>query len=171
MDFSKVDLSRVVSAGVGPIIVISACGLLSSTFYNRMTNVISRLRAFQRERLAEQLLLDKETDDTARNRRREMLDVLGEQSESLVRRVRLIRRTLFCLLATIASLVLCSLSLGLSVILGNPLLILAIAFFVLGLGLLLGAIAFAMLDLKMAMDPVVLETTFVTKRVRRGEGI
>src|SRR5206468_2569388 len=36
---SAIELSKVISAGVGPIIVISACGLLCSTFYNRITNV------------------------------------------------------------------------------------------------------------------------------------
>src|SRR5437763_16038474 len=108
------DLSKVVSAGVGPIIVISACGLLCSTFYNRMTNVITRLRAFQRERLAEQANLDRETDPAMRLKRQELLGVLSSQSESLVRRVRYIRRTLFCLLLTISSLIFCSLALGLS---------------------------------------------------------
>ena len=171
MDLSKVDLSRVVSAGVGPIIVISACGLLCSTFYNRMTNVVGRLRAFQRERLAEQVLLEKETDVAMRGRRCEMLDILGQQTDSLVRRVRLIRWTLFCLLWTIALLVLCSLSLGLSVMWGRIPLILAIVFFALGLGTLLGAVGFAMLDLKLAMDPVVLETSYVTRRVRRVDKI
>ena len=171
MDISKVDLSRVVSAGVGPIIVISACGLLSSTFYNRMTNVVSRLRAFQRERLAEQNLLEKETDDALRARRCEMLDLLGQQTESLVKRVRLIRRTLFCLLSTIASLVLCSLSLGLAAVWGIVPMLFAIGFFVIGLGTLLGAIGFAMMDLKMSMDPVVLETSFVSKRVRRADKV
>ena len=159
------DLSRVVVAGVGPIIVISACGLLCSTFYNRITNVIVRLRAFQRERLAEQSLMERESDPAARARRRELLDIFQAQTDSLVRRIRLIRWTLFCLLFTIASMVLCSLALGLSVI--RPGLIgIAVAFFILGLTLLLAAIAFAVLDLRVAIDPVVLETAYVTKRVR-----
>src|SRR6478735_6266049 len=104
------DLSKVVGVGVGPIIVISACGLLCSTFYNRITNVITRLRAFQRERLAEQNALDRETDEGVKSRRIELLALLETQTDKLVYRVRLIRRTLFCLLVTIASLVLCSLA-------------------------------------------------------------
>src|SRR6185503_15266375 len=99
-----IDLTKVISAGVGPIIVISACGLLCSTFYNRMTNVISRLRAFQRERLAEQALLDRETDEAIRGKRQELLALLSSQTDLLVRRVRYVRRTLFCLLSTIMSL-------------------------------------------------------------------
>jgi hypothetical protein len=160
------DLSKVVSAGVGPIVVISACSLLCSTFYNRMTNVITRLRAFQRERMAEQALLDRETDDALRARRQELLGVLHTQTDSLIRRVRLIRRTLFSLLATIASLVLCSMSLGLSVLL-PPVIGVAVAFFILGLTLLLWALLFAAMDLRLSLDPVVLETSYVTRRLRK----
>ena len=161
-----VDLSKVISAGVGPIIVISACGLLCSTFYNRMTNVITRLRAFQRERLAEQALLDRETDEAMRVKRGELLDVLSQQTDRLVRRVRYVRRTLFCLLLTICCLILCSLSLGLSVIV-PPAIYVSIATFVLGLTLLLIGLGFAMIDLTLSLDPVVLETSFVARRVRR----
>jgi hypothetical protein len=164
------DLSKVVSAGVGPIIVISACGLLCNVFYNRTTNVISRLRAFQRERLAEQNLLDREADETMRQRRIELLSMLSEQTERLLYRVRLLRGTLFCLLLTIASLVLCSLSLGLSVF--EPALIyLAVATFIFGLGLLLCALVFAMLDLRLSLDPVRLETSFVQRRTRRADRV
>ena len=160
------DLSKIVSAGVGPIIVISACGLLCSTFYNRMTNVITRLRAFQRERLAEQYLLDQEKDDDRRARRQELLAILSSQTDLLVRRVKLVRRTLYCLLYTIASLIVCSLSLGLAV-LWPPLIYGAIAMFIIGLAILLAGLGFAMLDLRLSLDPVVLETTFVHGRTRR----
>ena len=160
------DLSKVVSAGVGPIIVISACGLLCNVFYNRIANVISRLRAFQRERLAEQNLLDRETDEAVRLRRAELLAVLSAQTDGLMRRVRLLRRTLYCLLSTIASLVLCSLSLGLSVVVPTAIYA-AVGTFVLGLGLLLAGLAFAMLDLRLSLDPVLMETSFVQRRTRR----
>ena len=164
------DLSKVVSAGVGPIIVISACGLLCSTFYNRIANVITRLRAFQRERLAEQALLDRETDEGMRAKRQELLAVLSQQTDSLVRRVHYVRRTLFCLLLTISCLILCSLSLGISVVVPQ-LIFVSIATFVLGLTLLLVGLVFAMIDLKLSLDPVVLETTYVTGRTRRADRV
>lgn len=159
------DLNKVVTAGVGPIIVISACGLLCSTFYTRITNVIVRLRAIQRERLAEEANLARETDAAARARRHELLGILGTQTESLVRRIRVIRRTLFCLLSTIMAMVLCSLFLGLSMVAPN-LIGLSVGCFILGLSLLLAAIAFAMVDLKVAIAPVVLESEYVTRRIR-----
>jgi hypothetical protein len=163
---TPVDLSRVVSAGVGPIIVISACAIMSNTFYNRMANVITRLRAFQRERLAEQVLLDRETDDALRARRLELLAHLSTQTDSLMRRVRVLRKTIFCLLGTIASLVICSMSLGLSVIVPQ-FIFMSIGMFLIGLTILLTGLSFAVVDLKLSLDPVLLETTFVTYRLRR----
>src|SRR5437868_2476989 len=38
------DWSKVISAGVGPIIAISACGLLCLAFYNRLAAVVTLLR-------------------------------------------------------------------------------------------------------------------------------
>ena len=43
--------TQIIQAGVSPIIVISACGLLSLAFYNRLTAVVARLRSFHREQL------------------------------------------------------------------------------------------------------------------------
>jgi Protein of unknown function (DUF2721) len=159
------DLNKVVTAGVGPLIVISACGLLCSTFYNRITNVIVRLRAIQRERLAEESHLLRETDEPARLRRRELLGVLGTQTDSLVRRIRILRSVLFCLLSTISAMVFCSLLLGLSMI-NRDLVGWSVASFILGLALLILAMGFAMMDLMVAIQPVVMESEYVTRRVR-----
>ena len=159
--------NQIISAGVGPIIVISACGLLLLAFFNRITNVIMRLRVMQRERLAEQNQLDRETDQPARYRREEMLHILSVQTDSLIHRIRLIQRTLFGLLVTIACMVLCSLFLGLSVVPHLQwLTIFAVIFFIAGLGSLLVAVGFAMVDLQMSIDPIVTEAHWVTKRVR-----
>jgi len=51
------------------------------------------------------------------------------------------------------------------------LLYLAIGTFVLGLGLLLCALAFAALDLRLSLDPVRLETSFVQRRTRRADRV
>src|ERR1044072_2798179 len=115
------DWSKVISAGVGPIIVISACGLLCLAFYNRLAAVVTRLRGFHRERLAEQEAMSEARasvppDDVATVRHQEVLGMLEVQTEFVTRRARLIRSTLTCLLLTIACLAVCSLVLGLSVL-------------------------------------------------------
>ncbi len=153
------DLSTIVSAGVGPIIVISACGLLCLAFYNRLAAVVSRVRAFQRERLREAEGLN----------RAELLAMLEEQTAHCLRRAHLIRRTLFCLLTTIACLSVCSLALGLTVFWQALFLPAAIAFCA-GLCSLLTAILFAMAELQAALDPVELESRFVTQLAEGQEG-
>src|SRR5436853_6699264 len=87
------DWSRIVSAGVVPIIVISACGLLCLAFYNRLAAIVTRLRAFHRERLAEQDALHRARsanppDELHIVRRQEILGMLDVQTQAILRRAR-----------------------------------------------------------------------------------
>src|SRR5881392_3260320 len=109
---SMYDWLKVITAGVGPIIVISACGLLCLAFYNRLAAVVTRLRAFDRERLHEQEALAREMrsptpDEFAQVRHRELIGMLEVQTRHVIRRAHFIRRTLGCLLMTIICLALC----------------------------------------------------------------
>lgn len=165
-----VDVSKIITAAVGPVVIMSACGLLCSTFYTRITNVIMRLRVFQRERIAEQAALDKETDPKVRKRRQDLLDVLSVQTDMMIHRVRLIRTTILCLLVTILCLATSSLSLG-AAMMWAPAFYPAGAFLVLGILSLMTGIVFAILDLRLAVRPVVLETSYVTKRLQGDEGV
>src|SRR5438477_6549854 len=83
------DWSRIISIGVGPIIVISACGLLCLAFYNRLAAVVSRLRAFQRERLHEQEALSRDRatagDEVSVVRHQELLGALQVQTRHVTR--------------------------------------------------------------------------------------
>ncbi|MGE5611385.1 MAG: DUF2721 domain-containing protein [Bacillota bacterium] len=161
------DWSKIISAGVGPIIVISACGLLCLAFYNRLAAVVTRLRAFQRERLHEQEALarqrgSEQPDAVATVKHQELLGALQVQTQHVIHRARMIRRTLFCLLLTIACLSLCSMAVGLS-IMWPSLIYVAAPLFIVGLGLLLIGVIFAMVEMKYALDPVELESQFVTE--------
>ena len=161
------DLSGVVSAGVGPIIVISACGLLCLAVYNRLTAVVTRLRSFQRERLHEADVLVKlrgqqGPDPAALRKSQELLGHLEVQTGHVIRRARLLRLALFFFLLTIACLSVCSLALGLTV-LWPSLMALAAVMFVTGLLSLLAGVVVAMLELKAALDPIELETLFVSR--------
>jgi hypothetical protein len=159
------DWSKIISTGVGPIIVISACGLLCLAFYNRLAAVVTRLRSFHRERLHEQEALDRELasstpDEAALVRHRELLGMLEVQTRNVIRRAHWIRRTLGCLLLTIAFLAACSLCMGLSTLV--PALIYpAVGLFVIGLLLLVAGVVFAMIEMRFALDPVELESRFV----------
>ena len=168
------DWSKIIVAGVGPIIVISACGLLCLAFYNRLAAVVSRLRAFQRERLNEQESLARERsaggDQIAIVRHQEMLGALQIQTERVTRRAKLIQQTLLCLLMTIACLALCSLVVGLSTV-WAPAMYIAVPLFVIGLLLLFVGVVIAAVELKQALDPVELESQFVTDIVETFEKV
>jgi hypothetical protein len=162
------DWSKVISAGVAPVIVISACGLLCLAFYNRLAAIVTRLRAFDRERLSEQDALRRTraasaVDEIQAVRHVEILGMLEIQTRGILRRARHIRATILCLLITIISLATCCMLLGASAYWPDvtPLAACAAALFIIGLFLLITSVTFAMLEIKHALDPVDLESRFV----------
>ncbi|MGD0541245.1 MAG: DUF2721 domain-containing protein [Tepidisphaeraceae bacterium] len=161
------DLSKVISSSVVPVVIISACGLLALAFYNRMAAIVSRLRVFQRERLQEQELLQRAgaENDAKSQRRRRLLEVLELQTAHVIRRAKLIRLTLLFLLLTIGTLIGCCLMLGLSALLPTAMYV-AIPLFGLGLLFMLASTIAAALELKASLQPVELESRFVTDVLR-----
>jgi ABC-type nickel/cobalt efflux system permease component RcnA len=165
--------SRIITAGVGPIIVISACGLLCLAFYNRLAAVVTRLRAFHRERLHAHEALnharkENPADETAAVMHHELLGMLETQTRHVTRRAKLIRGALTCLLATIGCLAICSLALGLSTF-WPGLMCVAAVMFIVGLVLLIAAIVFALVEIRHALDPIELESRFVREMVEQLE--
>ncbi len=157
------DFAKIISASVVPVVIISACGLLSLAFYNRMAAIVTRLRGFQRERLQHQEILERAggKKDAEKQKHWLMLELLELQTTHVIRRAKLIRLTLLFLLLTIGMLIGCSLMLGLSVLLPNAIYV-AIPLFVLGLLSMLAATIAAALELKGALEPVELESKFIT---------
>ena len=156
------DWAKVVSASVVPVVIISACGLLCLAFYNRLAAIVGRLRGFQRERLREQELLQREDADADEIEvHRKLLDLLEAQTARVTRRAKLIRLTLQFLLLAIGFLVVCSMLLGLSVV-WPAAMIASVILFMLGLASMLGAIISAMLELHASLEPAELESQFVS---------
>lgn len=161
------DLSKVISAGTGPIIVISACGLLCLAFYSRLSGLVARLRLFHRERLKEQEELGRQRasaqpDPVSVTMHQEMLEALEAQTSYIMDRAHLIRRSLSCFLLTIACLSICSLVLGLSM-LWSRLIIASVVFFIVGMTLLVIGVIFAMIELYRALQPVELESRLIAE--------
>jgi len=148
------------SMSVVPVVIISACGLLSLAFYGRLAAVVSRLRGFQREMLKEQEKLASAggTDQSG------LIEVLRTQTQQVTRRARLIRLALLFFLIAVALLIVCSLTLAASWFVPSAA-FLAALFFVLGLLSMLGGIIAAMLELRGALQPVELETKYVSDAV------
>ncbi len=163
-------LNKIITAGVGPIIVISACGLLCLALYNRLAAVVTRLRGFHRERLTAHESIAKAKaatppDDRAIVLGQEILGMLELQTRAVIRRARLIRRALTCLLLTVGCLAVCSLALGLSTI-APPLAYVAVGCFIAGMVLLVAAVGFALAEVARALEPVDLESRFVREMER-----
>ena len=161
------DLSKIISAGTGPIIVISACGLLCLAYYNRLSGLVARLRLFHRERLKEQEELGRQRasaqpDPAALTMHEEMLQTLELQTTGIMHRARLIRRSLSCFLLTIACLSVCSLLLGISV-LWPGLIIPSALLFILGMVLLVIGVIIALRELSHALQPVELESRIIAE--------
>lgn len=151
---------NVISMSVVPVVIISACGLLSLAFYGRLAAVVSRLRGFQREMLVEQEKLAR-TGDVGEAR---LLELLRIQTQQVTRRARLIRLALLYFLLAVALLIVCSLTLVTSWFVHQAELVAAV-FFVLGLISMLCGIIAAMMELRGALQPVELETRFVSSTV------
>ena len=146
----------VISVSVVPVVIISACGLLSLAFYGRLAALVSRLRTLQREMLREQEQWAKEGPGD----RQQLLEVLRTQTLQITERARLIRRALQFFLTAVAILIVCSLTLVASWFF-PPAAVLAAVLFVAGLLSMLGGVISAMLELRESLEQVELEGRFV----------
>ena len=146
----------VISVSVVPVVIISACGLLSLAFYGRLAALVARLRTFQREMLREQEKWAKEGPGD----HQQLLEVLRTQTLQVTERARLIRRALLFFLSAVAILIVCSLTLVTSWFF-PPAAFLAAVFFIAGLLAMLGGVISAMMELRESLEQVELEGRFV----------
>ena len=152
--------TAIISLAVLPVVIISACGLLSLAFYGRLAAVVARLRGFQREILVEQEKLER----TGAVENARLLELLRTQTEQVKRRARLIRLALMFFLGAVALLIICSLTLAFTWYAREAALVAAV-FFVFGLVSMLCGIIAALMELRGALEPVELEARFVSRTV------
>ena len=151
---------------ISPVLMISACGLLCLTYYNRMAILVARIRAFNSERLnllekriAHQHAFKHDELDTPHRARTSAVD---QQVQSLLHRARLIRRTLVCLVLCIICMLTSSLSLGMSLIL-TWFDAVSLVVFIVGVVSLLIGMVMALLELRLSLTPVALEEDFLAQ--------
>jgi len=153
-------VSKIIQLLVAPVVMISAGGLIALALYNRLAAIVSRSRAFHRERhevireLSSHTLEEQTTRETAELRRRVL--VLDGQIPRVLRRARLVRTALLWLLCSMLCMLGCSLALGLSLL--WPLAAwVALALFVAGVLCAMVCVALAMRELFRSLEPAVLE--------------
>lgn len=161
--------SEMISSSVVPVVIISACGLLCLAFYNRLSVVVTRLRSLQRERLVEYKELFKleqgDQNPLLRNEAEQFLHFLEGQTVDVLKRAKLLRNGIFCLIGSIFSLVLTSLLIGLSLFF--PVLdVTVLIFFIGGLSLLLWGLVFAAREIWISLNPIQMESGFVQRLIK-----
>ncbi len=134
---------------VAPAVLIPACGLLAMSSSARLSAILGRVRDLHKQRLESYLVHDTE-DERAMRVRAVRLEGLEVQAHSLIRRAALTRASLMLNYASIVSLLLSSMTLGVAVA-WAPAEYAAMGFFVLGLLILLAAVIVAMLDVRRAL--------------------
>lgn len=112
------DYLKLISSVLTPIALISGVGLIALTIQNRYGRVIDRIRSFSREYINQ--------------RDEKMREIVKDQIKILLRRGELLRNAMFLLFLTIFFTILSSLSILVSFIL-DQMLILSLVFFVSGL--------------------------------------
>jgi hypothetical protein len=151
----------IIQSLVSPVVMVSANGLLCLVFYNRMSAVVNRGRAINRERF--DLLMHQDTLSAAENRSRHgvhtrrRMDVLDRVGVQLLERAQWVRRVLYCLLLAVLCMLACSLMIGLISVHGFFATI-AMSFFVTGTLVMMAGGAMAIWELHLALEPLMFET-------------
>lgn len=161
--------TEIITLSVVPVVMISACGLLCLAFYNRLSVVVTRLRSLQRERLAEYKELFRleggKKEALLKQEAELFLRFLEDQTADVLKRARCLRNGIFCLISCIFSLVLTSLFIGVGLVF--PVLdVLVLLFFVTALGLFLTGLTFAVLEIRVALNPIQMESGFVQRLIK-----
>ena len=150
------DTAHLLSASVTPVVLISACGLVTLALYNRLGAILARIRSFHQQKIG---LLDhlQEQDLEGHNL---LLDMLDSQIKKVTGKAKMIQKALFCLLAAMTAFLLCSVFAGataLNVWFG----VAAVGTGVLGIALFLSGIGLAMRELSLSLAPLEEENAYL----------
>lgn len=161
--------SAFISSAVVPVVIISACGLLCLAFYNRLAAIIVRMRTLQKERFLEYKELFKmeaqKKSPLLTKEEERYLHFLETQAAMVLKKAKKMRNCITCLVSAIASLLLCSLSIGLSLYSGFFDWA-VLFFFILGLLLMLWGLYFAIVEVRIALRPIQEESAFLQKLIK-----
>ena len=140
---------------ITPVVMISANGLIYMALNNRLAFVTSRVRAFHEERFT----IFEHYQDKKEPLREEVssrFEGVHLQAEALLHRANLLRVSLLFNLGCSASMLFCSLAIGLSFF-GQPFVVLAISLFILGILMALPSILIAAVEMRNSLNEASLE--------------
>ncbi len=153
---------------LAPAVMFSAGGLLCIAQFARLNAIIALVRTFNRERLSAL-----QEADRAEPERRELLlqraQGLEHQAGRVLAHAVIVRNALRFLVGGILLMVLCSLTIGASLVFA-PLGVAALALFVLGLASTFAGLCLVLTELRVSLESIEFEHDNL-KRLRRGEGL
>jgi len=150
------DTSQLLSVSVTPVVLISACGLLTLALYNRLGAILARIRAFHLQKM--QLLENLHELEVFEQQM--LLDMLDSQIQKVTDKARVIQKALYCLLAAITAFLLCSLFAGATVLHSSAGMV-ALGMGVLGVSLFVAGLGWAMRELTLSLTPLEEENAYL----------
>ena len=150
------DTSHLLSVSVTPVVLISACGLVTLALYNRLGAILARIRAFHQHKI--ELLENRHEHEAVEQQM--LLDMLDSQIVGVTIKAKAIQKGLICLLAAIVAFLLCSLFSG-ATVLHEWSGIVALGMGFLGLSLFLVGLGWAMRELTLSLSPLEEETAYL----------
>ena len=148
---------EVIAQLVAPVVMISASGLLTLALFNRLGTLVARVRTFDSERISLVRGMaggGATLADSAVGHVR--LEALEAQARAIIARARLVRNALSLLIASIMSMLITSVFIGLGLV-HQAMSLVALATFALGLALMFGAMVYVLAELRRSLADVSME--------------
>lgn len=150
------DILQLLTASVTPVVLISACGLITLALYNRLGAILARLRAFHQQKLE----LLKECDDRESDDCQTSLSMVDSQIEKVTLKAKIVQKGLYCLLSAVVAFLLCSTFAAVGV-LNEQFSMIALGMHFVGLLLFLGGIGWAIRELTLSLTPLDEENAYL----------
>lgn len=150
------EVSRLLAVSVTPVVLISACGLITLALYNRLATILARLRSYHQL----QIELLKGLADEEAEFAKSQLNAVRLQVGQIKCKARMIQKGLYCLLSSVIAFLGCSMFAAVS-IWNDRFGAVAVAMHLVGLLLFVSGIAWAMRELRMSISPLDEEHAFI----------
>jgi predicted acyltransferase len=143
------NVGQVLSASATPVVLISACGLITLALYNRLATILARLRACHQQQLDLLNRLDEDPSQHATSQ----LELVQAQASKVTQKAKFVQKGLFCLLSSVVAFLGCSI-LSAAAVLNEHFGTAAIVSHVAGLSLFIVGIGWAIKELTISISPL-----------------
>ncbi len=155
---------HLLSASVAPVVLISACGLITLALYNRLGAILARIRAFHQQKIE---VLEGRSPRNSKDQKLR-LEMMDTQISKVTAKAKMIQKGLFCLLGSCLAFLLCSFFSGMSVLV-QSFGIAALSSYVVGLTCFGSGLCWAVYELMHSLSPLEEESAYLETLTRQHE--